>query len=133
MYDNTMITPVTITGTLSKEPEIRYSREGIPEGRITVAGDPTGASDAERTAFFDAVAEGDLAEDMALTLTKGMRVIVTGSLVQRSWQEDGDDTIHHSTEVKAVDVGPSLRHATADVQTTRTFRVNVLDGSVRAD
>jgi single-strand DNA-binding protein len=48
-------------------------------------------------------------------LTKGMRVVVTGRLEQRTWEtEDGE---HRSkVEITADEVGPSLRYATADVQ-----------------
>jgi single-strand DNA-binding protein len=56
-----------------------------------------------------------LAENVALSLSKGMRVIVTGRLEQRTWEtEEGD---HRSkVEITADEVGPSLRFATADVQ-----------------
>ena len=52
---------------------------------------------------------------MALSLTKGMRVVVTGRLEQRTWEtEEGE---HRSkVEITADEVGPSLRFATADVQ-----------------
>jgi single-strand DNA-binding protein len=59
----------------------------------------------------------DLAENVALSLSKGMRVVVTGRLEQRSWEtEEGE---HRSkVEITADEVGPSLRFATADVQRT---------------
>ena len=59
----------------------------------------------------------DLAENVALSLSKGMRVIVTGRLDQRSWEtEEGD---HRSkVEITADEIGPSLLFATADVQRT---------------
>jgi single-strand DNA-binding protein len=66
----------------------------------------------------------DLAENVALSLSKGMRVVVTGRLEQRSWEtEEGD---HRSkVEITADEIGPSLRFATADVQ--RTERRSVPD------
>jgi len=56
-------------------------------------------------------------ENAALSLVKGMRVVVTGRLEHRSWEtEEGD---HRSkVEVVADDLGPSLRFATAEVQRT---------------
>ena len=56
-----------------------------------------------------------MAENAALSLTKGMRVIVTGRIEQHSWDSDEGD---HRTkvEVTADEIGPSLRYATADVQ-----------------
>ena len=71
----------------------------------------------EATSFFDVVYWRDLAENVALSLSKGMRVVVTGRLEQRSWEtEEGE---HRSkVEITADEIGPSLRFATADVQRT---------------
>ena len=68
----------------------------------------------ESTSFFDVVTWRDLAENVALSLTKGMRVVVTGRLEQRSWEtEDGDRRF--KVEIVADEVGASLRFATVDV------------------
>jgi single-strand DNA-binding protein len=71
----------------------------------------------EATAFFDVVCWRDLAENVALSLSKGMRVIVIGRLDQRSWEtEEGE---HRSkVEITADEIGPSLLFATTDVQRT---------------
>ena len=70
------------------------------------------------TSFFDVVCWRDLAENVALSLTKGMRVVVTGRIEQRSWETDEGE--HRSkVEIVADEIGPSLRFATADVQRTR--------------
>jgi single-strand DNA-binding protein len=72
----------------------------------------------EATSFFDVVCWRDLAENVALSLTKSMRVVVTGRIEQRSWETD--DGEHRSkVEIVADEIGPSLRFATADVQRTR--------------
>jgi single-strand DNA-binding protein len=56
---------------------------------------------------------------VALSLTKGIRVVVTGRMEQRSWETDEGE--HRSkVEIVADEVGPSLRFATADVH--RTWR-----------
>ena len=69
----------------------------------------------EATSFFDVVCWRDLAENVALSLSKGMRVVVTGRIEQRSWETDEGE--HRSkVEIVAEEVGPSLRFATADVQ-----------------
>ena len=58
---------------------------------------------------------------MALSLTKGMRVVVTGRLEQRSWETDEGE--HRSkVEIVADEIGPSLRFATADVHRTPPSR-----------
>jgi single-strand DNA-binding protein len=75
----------------------------------------------EATSFFDVVCWRDLAENVALSLSKGMRVVVTGRLEQRSWEtEEGE---HRSkVEITADEIGPSLLFATADVQRTERRR-----------
>ena len=117
-----MSNAITITGNLTREPEIRYTKEGQATAQLGVAvnrrwQDRTTQEWQEATAFFDVVCWRDLAENVALSLSKGMRVIVTGRLDQRSWEtEDGE---HRSkVEITADEIGPSLLFATADVQRT---------------
>ena len=118
---------VTITGNLTREPEIRYTREGQATAQLGVAvnrrwQDRTTQEWQETTSFFDIVCWRDLAENVALSLTKGMRVVVTGRLEQRSWETDEGE--HRSkVEITADEIGPSLRFATADVQRTQRRRV----------
>jgi single-strand DNA-binding protein len=121
-----MSNTTTITGNLTREPEIRYTREGQATSQLGVAvnrrwQDRTTAEWQETTSFFDVVCWHDLAENVALSLTKGTRVVVTGRLEQRSWEtEDGE---HRSkVEIVADEVGPSLRFATADVHRTERRR-----------
>ncbi len=68
----------------------------------------------ESTSYFDVICWRDLAENVALSLTKGMRVVVTGRLEHRTWEtEEGE---HRSkVEITADEVGASLRFATAEV------------------
>ena len=118
---------VTITGNLTREPEIRYTREGQATAQLGVAvnrrwQDRTTQEWQEATSFFDVVCWRDLAENVALSLTKGMRVVVTGRLEQRSWETDEGE--HRSkVEITADEIGPSLRFATADVHRTERRRV----------
>jgi single-strand DNA-binding protein len=117
-----MANNTTITGNLTREPEIRYTREGQATAQLGVAvnrrwQDRSTQEWQEATSFFDVVCWRDLAENVALSLSKGMRVVVTGRLEQRSWEtEEGE---HRSkVEITADEIGPSLRFATADVQRT---------------
>ena len=117
-----MSNTTTITGNLTREPEIRYTKEGQATTQLGVAvnrrwQDKTSGEWQETTSFFDVVCWRDLAENVALSLSKGMRVIVTGRLDQRSWEtEDGE---HRSkVEITADEIGPSLLFATTDVQRT---------------
>ena len=114
-----MANTTTITGNLTREPEIRYTREGQATAQLGVAvnrrwQDRTTQEWQESTSFFDVICWRDLAENVALSLTKGMRVVVTGRLEHRTWEtEEGE---HRSkVEITADEVGASLRFATADV------------------
>ena len=115
-----MTTTITLIGNLTREPEIRYTREGQATTTLGVAvnrrwQDRTTKEWEESTSFFDVVCWRELAENAALSLVKGMRVVVTGRLEHRSWETEGGD--HRSkVEVVADDLGPSLRFATAEVQ-----------------
>src|SRR5260370_41691922 len=117
-----MANTTTITGTLTREPEIRYTREGQATAQLGVAvnrrwQDRTTNEWQESTSFFDVVCWRDLAENVALSLTKGMRVVVTGRIEQRSWETD-DGEPRSKVEIVADEIGPSLRLATAHVQRT---------------
>ena len=110
----------TITGNLTREPEIRYTKEGQANTLLGVAvnrrwQDRETREWTESTSFFDVVCWRELAENVALSLAKGMRVVVTGRLEQRSWETD-DGERRSKVEIVADEVGPSLRFATAEVQ-----------------
>jgi len=117
-----MTTTITLIGNLTREPEIRYTREGQATTSLGVAvnrrwQDRTTREWEESTSFFDVVCWRELAENAALSLVKGMRVVVTGRLEHRTW--DTEEGEHRSkVEVVAEDLGPSLRFATAEVQRT---------------
>lgn len=112
-------TTTTIVGNLTRDPEIRYTRDGQATATLGVAANRRWQNREtseweESTSFFDVVTWRDLAENVALSLTKGMRVVVTGRLEQRSWEtEDGDRRT--KVEIVADEVGPALRFATVDV------------------
>jgi single-strand DNA-binding protein len=117
-----MSNTTTITGNLTREPEIRYTKEGQATTLLGVAVNRRWQDRAtqewqESVSFFDVLCWRDLAENVALSLSKGMRVVVTGRMEQRSWEaEDGG---HRSkVEIVADEIGPSLRFATCDVQRT---------------
>lgn len=117
-----MSNSTAITGNLTREPEIRYTRDGQASTLLGVAvnrrwQDRQTKEWEESTSFFDVVCWRDLAENAALSLSKGMRVVVIGRLEQRSWEtEEGER--RSKVEIVAEEVGPSLRFATAEVQRT---------------
>jgi single-strand DNA-binding protein len=114
----------TMSGNLTRDPEIRYTRDGQPSATFGLAVNRRwqvrGSNEwEESTSFFDVVCWRDLAENVALSLVKGARVVVAGRLEQRTWEtEDGDR--RSRVELVADDVGASLRFATAEI--TRTER-----------
>jgi len=114
-----MANTTTITGNLTREPEIRYTRDGQATAQLGVAVnrswlDRNTQEWQESTSFFDVTCWRELAENVALSLTKGMRVVVTGRLEQRTWEtEEGERRA--KVEITADEVGPSLRFATAEV------------------
>jgi single-strand DNA-binding protein len=67
------------------------------------------------TSFFRVNVWRQQAENVAETLTKGTRVIVTGKLRNRTWQTDGGKQ-RTVTEIEADEIGPSLNWATAKVE-----------------
>lgn len=115
-----MSNTTTVTGNLTREPEIRYTREGHAATLFGLAVNRRWENRETRqweesTSFFDVVCWRDLAENAALSLAKGMRVMVVGRLEQRSWEtEEGER--RSKVEIVAEEVGPSLRFATAEVQ-----------------
>ena len=114
-------TYVTITGNLTEDPELRYTPNGAPVANLRVAVTPR-VKDGDawkdgETSFFQVTAWRSLAENVAESLTKGARVMVYGTLRQRSWETDTGER-RSVVEVQAEEIGPSLRWATAKVERT---------------
>jgi single-strand DNA-binding protein len=111
---------ITIVGNLTDDPELRYTPNGAAVATIRVAVNrriPDGAGgwkDAE-TSFFRVNAWRTLAENAAESLTRGTRVVVTGRLRSRSWENQEGET-RSAVEIEADELGPSLRWATAKVE-----------------
>jgi single-strand DNA-binding protein len=114
-----MSNTTTLSGNLTRDPEIRYTRDGQANATFGLAVNrrwqPRGSDEwEESTSFFDVVCWRDLAENVALSLVKGSRVIVTGRLEQQSWETENGER-RSRVEVTAEEVGPSLRFATAEI------------------
>jgi single-strand DNA-binding protein len=113
------ITSTTITGNLTRDPEIRYTRDGQATTSLSVAVNRRWQNRQtqeweESTSFFDIVCWRELAENTALSLTKGVRVVATGRLEERRWETD-DGEIRSKVELVADEIGASLRFATVDI------------------
>ena len=107
-----------ITGNLTEDPELRFTPSGVPTVRLRVAENhrwrDNQAEWQEKTSFHTVVAWRDLAEHVATSLTKGMRVMVIGRQEDRTWQTDSGEN-RTVKEITADEIGPSLRWATAEV------------------
>lgn len=115
-----MSAPVTLRGRLTRDPEMRFSSNGKPITRFAVVtsrrakNQQTGDWEDKDTTFWECVAFGQLAENVADALLKGAAVIVVGSAAQEEW-EAKDGTKRRSMKVIADDIAPSLRFASAKV------------------
>jgi single-strand DNA-binding protein len=112
---------VTIVGNITRDPELRFTPSGQANTRLGVAvnrkwQDRNSGEWQEVTSFFDVICWRDLAENVSDSIKKGTRVIVTGRLEQRSWEQDGNK--RSVVEISADEVAPSLRWATAKVEKT---------------
>jgi single-strand DNA-binding protein len=110
---------ITISGNITREPEMRYTPSGVSKVTFGVAVNRSWRNQQtqeweEQTSFFNVVAWRQLAENVSASLTKGSRVVVSGRLEQRSWETESGEK-RSVVEVVADDVAPSLRFATAEV------------------
>jgi single-strand DNA-binding protein len=109
---------VTLVGNLVEDPELRFTPSGVAMAKIRVAVNRRWRDQQdqwqEETSFFGGTLWREAAENAAESLQKGMRVIITGSLEQRSWEtQEGDK--RSIVEIRIEELGPSLRWATASV------------------
>lgn len=114
--------PITITGNITQDPEMRFMPSGAGKLSFSVAcshfwTDQAGEKQ-EKTSFLNVVAWRNLAEDAANVLQKGMRVVVTGRLEQRSY-EDKEGNNRSIVEVSADDIALSCRGVESVVRRRR--------------
>lgn len=122
-----MTATTTLIGNATSDLELRYTQSGKAIANVTIA-----VSDRKfdrqtnewvdgDTWFARCSIWGELAEHAAGSITKGMRVIATGRIGQREW-EDKDGNKRNSVEVTLDEIGPSLKYATAQVTRTQSGR-----------
>ncbi|GAB2558454.1 single-stranded DNA-binding protein [Leucobacter ruminantium] len=111
---------ITVVGNLVADPEPRVSQAGKPWVTFRIASTPrvrdrqTGDWSDGEPLWLGCRAYGEYADNIAASLTKGMRVIVQGRLTQRSYT-DNQGQQRTSLDLEVEEVGPSLRFATAQV------------------
>jgi single-strand DNA-binding protein len=113
-------TVITVVGNLTADPELRFTPSGAAVANFTVASTPrtfdrqSGEWKDGEALFLRCNIWRQAAENTAESLTRGMRVIVSGRLRQRSFEtREGEKRTVMEMEVD--EVGPSLRYATAKV------------------
>ena len=113
-------TAITIAGNLVDDPELRFTPAGQPVAKFRIASTPryldknTNEWKDGDSLFLTCNVWRQAAENVAESLTRGMRVIVSGRLRQRSYEtKEGEKRTVYEVEVD--DVGPSLRNASAKV------------------
>src|ERR1700751_4833133 len=113
-------TTITVVGNLTADPELRFTPSGAAVANFTVASTPriydrqSGEWKDGEALFLRCNIWREAAENVAESLTRGARVIVTGRLKQRSF-ETREGEKRTVVEVEVDEIGPSLRYATAKV------------------
>lgn len=113
-------TIITLVGNLTADPELRFTPSGAPVANFTVASTPrtfdrqSGEWKDGDAMFLNCSVWRQAAENVAESLTKGMRVIVQGRLKSRSYEtREGERRTVFEVEVE--EVGPALKYASAKV------------------
>jgi single-strand DNA-binding protein len=112
---------ITVVGNLTDDPELRFTPNGAAVARFRVAATPryldrtSGEWRDGEPLFLSCSMWRQPAENLAESLSRGTRVIVSGRLRQRSYEtRDGEKRTVY--ELDADEVGPSLRYATTQVR-----------------
>jgi single-strand DNA-binding protein len=117
-------TIITVVGNLTADPELRFTPSGAAVASFTVASTPrnfdknTNEWKDGDALFMRCSIWRQAAENVAESLQRGMRVIVTGRLQQRSY-ETREGEKRTVVEMQVDEVGPSLKYATAKVNRTQ--------------
>lgn len=113
-------TTITVVGNLTADPDLRFTPSGAAVANFTVASTPrvydrqSGEWKDGDALFLRCNIWREAAENVAESLTRGSRVIVTGRLRQRSFEtREGEKRTVYEVEVD--EVGPSLKYATAKI------------------
>lgn len=116
-------TTITIIGNLTADPELRTLQSGVNVVTFSIASTPR-TFDKDQNQWVDAPALfmrcqawRDLATHIVTSLAKGMRVVATGRLSQRTY-EDQTGVKHTVVEMTVDEIGASLRYATCQVTKT---------------
>ncbi|MFF3496424.1 single-stranded DNA-binding protein [Streptomyces sp. NPDC002795] len=116
-------TVITVVGNLTDDPELRFTPSGAAVANFTIASTPrtfdrqTNEWKDGDALFLRASIWRQAAENVAESLTRGMRVVAQGRLRQRSYETQQGEK-RTVVELEVDEIGPSLRYATAKVTKT---------------
>jgi single-strand DNA-binding protein len=114
-------TVITLVGNLTGDPELRFTPSGAAVANFTVASTPrtfdrqTNEWKDGETLFMRCSIWREAAENVAESLHRGTRVVVTGRLISRSWDDKETGQKRTVMEMQVDEIGPSLKYATAKV------------------
>ena len=129
-----MSAPITITGNIVNDPELRFTPNGKALATFTVVTSksskkPDGTWENLDTTFWDVKAWGKIAENCADSLGKGMSVVVVGTAVKENWDDKNTGAKLSKIVVTAWNIGIDMkRHTVAQVSTpkrTETSNTNL--------
>lgn len=115
---------ITLVGNLTADPELRYVSSGTPVCSFTLASTPRRQNQATQTwedgetMFVRCDVWKQMGENVAESLAKGNRVLVTGRMSVRSYEHEGQQRT--SINLAVDEIGPSLRYALARPEKTTT-------------
>lgn len=113
--------PITVVGNLTDDPELRFTPSGAPVAKFTVAYNPRTLDRASgewrdgEPSYHRVTAWRQLAENIAESLTRGARVVVTGTLAESRWTTPEGEK-RSGWEITATALGAELTYATATVR-----------------
>lgn len=132
-----MTAPITLTGRLTKDPELRFSATGMAVANMSVVTSRRAKVNDEWTdldvTYWSVAAFKQLAENVGESLRKGDAVIVTGKMKSRQY-DDREGNKRTVWEVTADHVGADLSRATANItRVSRTQPAAPLNNGAQAD
>lgn len=111
-------TQVVVVGNLTRDPELRYTRDGKPVVNVTVASTPrsynrtTSKWEDGEAVFIKGSAWDEVAENIAASLSKGSRIVAVGIFKASNYKDrEGNDRV--GMELQIDEIGPSLKYHTA--------------------
>ncbi len=126
-----MDTTFTAVGNLVRDIQLtKVGQNEMVVGSTALAVNRYMGKDREQeVSYFEVTMWGDMASNAANSLNKGQRVIVTGRLQQDTWEDKETQAKRSKVVLVADEIAPSLRWATAEVQSTRRERAKSSDSS----